>query len=131
VANEIVGNGADEAALEITLLGPELRMEQSSVIAIAGADLGATVDGRAVPLNVAIACREAARCALPADVAAAAPTWRCAAVSPCRVCSAAARPTCVAVMGGLAGRALRAGDRLPIGTEVRASHDRGAWRSPR
>jgi len=125
VANEIVGNGADEAALEITLLGPELRMEQSSVIAIAGADLGATVDGRAVPLNVAIACRDGSqvrftgrhrggRAYLAVRGGLAVP----------RVLGS--RSTDVrAVMGGLEGRALRAGDRVPIGTEVRASHDRG------
>jgi KipI family sensor histidine kinase inhibitor len=50
VANALVGNERSAAALEVTLLGPELRLEQPTRVAIAGADLSATLDGiRLVP----------------------------------------------------------------------------------
>ena len=48
-ANALVGNDADAAALEGTLTGPKLRFEQHTTFAIAGADLGATLDGSWVP----------------------------------------------------------------------------------
>ena len=52
-ANLVVGNRNDAATLEVTLVGPELRMEQDTRVAIAGADLNASVDGAAIPLGVA------------------------------------------------------------------------------
>jgi antagonist of KipI len=44
VANALAGNAPDAAVLEITLVGPELRVRGTCVIGLAGADLGATVD---------------------------------------------------------------------------------------
>jgi urea carboxylase len=49
LANEIVGNAADAAGLECTLMGPSLLFHSATVIAITGADMGATVDGVPVP----------------------------------------------------------------------------------
>lgn len=42
-ANLLVGNAAGEAAIEATLLGPELRFDQEATIAITGADLSAAL----------------------------------------------------------------------------------------
>jgi antagonist of KipI len=50
IANRLVGNCDHDAALEITLKGPELLFETDSVIAITGADLTPSVDGTAIPL---------------------------------------------------------------------------------
>lgn len=52
VANLLVGNLPDEATLEITLTGPSLRFGRDCVLALAGADLGATLQppGGAGPL---------------------------------------------------------------------------------
>jgi biotin-dependent carboxylase-like uncharacterized protein len=48
-ANRLVGNPLDAAVLEITMLGPTLRVEGGwTVIGLAGADLGAHLDGRNV-----------------------------------------------------------------------------------
>lgn len=44
-ANLLLGNHADAAAIEITLAGAELAAVTDSVVAIAGADLGATIVG--------------------------------------------------------------------------------------
>jgi KipI family sensor histidine kinase inhibitor len=48
-ANIMVGNDADAAALEVTIAGPELRVEQQTTVAVSGADLTPTLDGAAVP----------------------------------------------------------------------------------
>ncbi len=50
VANLLVGNQRDEAALEIAMMGPELDVLSSAVIAICGANLSPTVNGERVPM---------------------------------------------------------------------------------
>jgi allophanate hydrolase subunit 2 len=54
-ANRAAGNAADAAALELTLDGVELRAEHAGALAVAGADLTATLDGQ--PLLQACGCR--------------------------------------------------------------------------
>ena len=50
VANRLVGNPDQAAVLELTLKGPELQFKQDTVIAITGADLSPTLDGRNMPM---------------------------------------------------------------------------------
>ncbi|QKY70340.1 biotin-dependent carboxyltransferase family protein [Lentibacillus sp. CBA3610] len=50
VANVLVGNRRDEAALEIALMGPELDVLSSAVIAICGADLSPAINGKRAPM---------------------------------------------------------------------------------
>jgi len=50
LANRLVGNRDDAAALELTLKGPELLFENDTVMALTGADLAPFVDGRVIPL---------------------------------------------------------------------------------
>lgn len=57
LANALVGNSRGAAALEATLLGPELRFEQTTHVALAGADLGASIDGTALPVNFTQVCK--------------------------------------------------------------------------
>src|SRR4029079_17866445 len=49
LVNALVGNDRDAAALEITLLGPELEFEDERLVAVAGADFELWLDGRQVP----------------------------------------------------------------------------------
>src|SRR5258705_148020 len=56
LANALVGNPPGAAALEATLLGPELRIEQPARVAIAGADLGASIDGTALAADSMRTC---------------------------------------------------------------------------
>jgi antagonist of KipI len=49
LANALVGNRGDEAALECTLLGPTLRFERAAWIAITGAPIAARVEGTELP----------------------------------------------------------------------------------
>ena len=51
----LVGNAASETTLEVTLLGPTLKFEAPAVVAVCGADLGATLGGKALPLDAPVA----------------------------------------------------------------------------
>ena len=44
LANEIVGNAPDAAALELTLIGPTLRFHHDAIIALTGADMAPDMD---------------------------------------------------------------------------------------
>jgi antagonist of KipI len=50
LANLLVGNAEGEAALEITLIGPSLRIDQDVLLAITGGNLSPTVAGVAIPM---------------------------------------------------------------------------------
>ncbi|MFE4898149.1 5-oxoprolinase subunit C family protein [Peribacillus butanolivorans] len=50
IANMLVGNKEGEAALEITLMGPTLKIEKNCLIAITGGNLSPTIDSQAVPM---------------------------------------------------------------------------------
>ena len=58
LANIVVGNDVEAGALEVTITGPELRMEQPVTLAVAGADLSATLDGVVVPLQTPVRAPE-------------------------------------------------------------------------
>jgi antagonist of KipI len=49
LANGLAGNASDEATLEILMQGPQLRFDAPACIAITGADLSPTVNGQALP----------------------------------------------------------------------------------
>jgi antagonist of KipI len=49
VANLLVGNEDDAAALEASLIGPALTFDEETLIAVTGAEMEATVDGHALP----------------------------------------------------------------------------------
>jgi antagonist of KipI len=50
LANALVGNAGDEAAIESTLIGPTLRFETAALIALTGARMVAQLDGQALPM---------------------------------------------------------------------------------
>lgn len=57
LANILAGNDQGEAVLECTMMGPQLRFDRGTVIAITGGDLGPTLDGKAVPGYTAVAVK--------------------------------------------------------------------------
>lgn len=115
VANALVGNAPDAAGLEITLLGPELVVEDERLAAIAGAEFDVTVDDRPAPWNAAFVVpagshlrfrgrRQGVRAYLAVAGGIAVPLIL------------GSRSThVVSAMGGIDGRALRSGDRVPLG----------------
>jgi biotin-dependent carboxylase-like uncharacterized protein len=50
LANALVGNADDEAAIECTLFGPTLRFEHATLVALSGARMDAHLDGHALPM---------------------------------------------------------------------------------
>lgn len=115
VANALVGNPVDAATLETTLIGPDLRFGQETVVAIAGGDLWPMLDGAEVPICAPVRCpsgsvlrfgdrRSGARAYVAFDGG--------VEVDPLL----GSRATHVmSRMGGVQGRALRAGDRVALG----------------
>ena len=115
VANRLVGNPETAAGLEITLLGPRIRFEADHLIALTGAHLSPTLNGQPVGLN------------RPVWVAAGTELAFGPAGAGCRAYLAVAGGLAVplvlgsrstylrAGLGGHEGRALRAGDTLPVG----------------
>ena len=119
-ANVLVGNPPDAATLEITLVGPRVRVQQECLIAVCGATFEVWAGTLPVPLWHAVyvragriitfgARRNGARAYLAVSGGIALP--------PFLGSQATYLP---GGFGGLEGRALRAGDRLPLGeTAVR------------
>jgi biotin-dependent carboxylase-like uncharacterized protein len=56
-ANRLAGNPDGAAVLEMTLLGPLLRFEREALVALAGADMDARLDGAPVAVESAIEVR--------------------------------------------------------------------------
>jgi antagonist of KipI len=50
LANALVGNGPDAAALEVSLVGPRLRFEASTTIALTGAEFVTRIDDAELPM---------------------------------------------------------------------------------
>ncbi|MDB5976023.1 MAG: urea amidolyase, partial [Nevskia sp.] len=120
LANRIVGNPADAAGLECTILGPALRFHCAGVFALTGAPTPATLDGQAVPFLT------------PVEVKAGQLLRIGKAASGCRTYLAVrhgidvpaylgSRSTfALGQFGGHAGRPLRGGDMLRLATGIAA-----------
>lgn len=113
--NLLVGNDDGAAALETTLIGPSVTFDHPTLVAITGADLGATVDHQPIPVWHAALVQAGATIRFGAPARG------------CRAYLAVAggidvplvfesRSTYLrAEFGGHEGRALRAGDVLAVG----------------
>lgn len=119
-ANLLVGNAQDAAALEVTLLGPELEFGGAATIAVAGAEFDVSIDGRplrhhaAAPIGAGSVLkfggrRRGARAYLSVAGGVQVPT-----VLGSRATHLGSRT------GGYEGRALKAGDVLTVGDQAEA-----------
>ena len=115
LANLLVGNSADAATLEVTLAGPELRIDREARVAVAGADLQAALDGAAIPPGVSKQCQAGSvlRFGERAWGARAYVAFDGGIDTPVVLGSRATHVG--AALGGVGGRALAAGDRVRIG----------------
>lgn len=115
LANLLAGNAGDEATLEILMTGPKLRLDRGATIAVAGADLSASIDGHELPMHQCIH--------VPAGAVLAFGRRRAGLRAYLAVAGGfdvppvlGSRSTYVrGGFGGLGGRALRPGDVLPLG----------------
>ena len=115
LANLLVGNASEAATLEVTLIGPELEFQRDAVVAVAGADFELLLDDQPVATHASLAVptggrlrfgrrRSGARAYVAIDGGVAVPPVL------------GSRAThLVSALGGVEGRALRAGDAIPLG----------------
>lgn len=61
IANRLIGNRDHDAAIEITLKGPEVQFEHDAIIAVTGADLTPSIDGIRIPLWTGVALSAGSR----------------------------------------------------------------------
>jgi antagonist of KipI len=109
-----VGNPIDAAALEITLIGPELEFSTDAVIAVCGADFDISANGHPVGIGVSKPVAGGTRLVFGRRRAGARAYLAVAGglQTPCVLGSRATHV--VSGMGGVDGRALVAGDRVAI-----------------
>ena len=120
IANALVGNQRSAATLEVTLVGPELEFDDERVSAVAGADFALMLDDRSVPLNTPFVAPAGSRLRFGSRRRGARAYLAVAGginVPPLFGSRATHLPS---AMGGIEGRALRTGDRLPLGDCRRA-----------
>ena len=115
LANRLVGNDDNAAGLECTLLGPRLAFNDERLVAITGADMAPTLNGAPAPTWQSLTVKAGdvlrlgpVRSGVRAYVAIAGGVQ-----TPLVLESRATYPR--GRLGGLEGRAVRKGDRLPLG----------------
>ena len=115
LANALVGNDRDAALLEVTLLGPALEFEDERLVAVTGADFDLSLDGRQVASRAPFIVSRGSHLRFGRRQLGARAYLAISggiAVTPVL----GSRSThLVSKMGGAGGRALIAGDRLPLG----------------
>jgi KipI family sensor histidine kinase inhibitor len=114
-ANALVGNDPSAAVLEATIAGPELLVDGPTTVGIDGADLGASLDEHPIAPGETATCdtRAVLRFGARRGGARAYIAFSGGIDTPPGLGS---RATHVRIrLGGYEGRALRAGDRVPLG----------------
>jgi antagonist of KipI len=121
LANQLVGNEPDAATIEVTLIGPEIEFDADTTIAIAGAEFDVTCAARLVPIGASVAVSRGQRLRF-GRLHQGARAYLAVAGGITTPSVLGSRATnLVSHLGGLEGRALVAGDRLPIGDGATAA----------
>jgi antagonist of KipI len=115
LANRLVGNDEAAAALEVTLIGPELEAQGEVVCAVTGARFEVAVDGAPVPLDSTFVVRNGSRIRLGRRTSGARSTLAVAGGIDVPATYGSRATSLVGRVGPFGGRALKAGDVLPIG----------------
>jgi biotin-dependent carboxylase-like uncharacterized protein len=126
VANLALGNPASAAAIEVSLGGIEVTAEGAAItVAVAGGAFAITLDGQALPPAMTATIEPGAKLRLRAGPGG---SWTYLAVggglAVATVLGSAASHTRTGI-GGFEGRALRAGDRLPVGEHAGGTIETG------
>ncbi|MET0290578.1 MAG: biotin-dependent carboxyltransferase family protein [Pseudoxanthomonas sp.] len=126
LANQLVGNDADAAVLELTLRGPTLRLDAPATIALTGAAVQARFDGLALPMQRPLqlpagtlelgGLTQGVRGYLAVRGGFAVTQVMCSRSTDLR-----------GGFGGLAGRALQQGDALPLHVAAEANVTTPNW----
>ena len=121
-ANHLVGNPAGAAALECTLLGPELGFAQDALVAVCGAHMTAHVDGVPMHADTAFAVRAGQVLRFDFPTAGARAYLAVAGGIDVPLVLGSRSTYALGTLGGFAGRRLLAGDQLPVGIASGNSH---------
>jgi antagonist of KipI len=115
LANRLLGNAPTMATLEVTLIGPHVRFEADAVFAVTGAEFRLTLDGAPIEMNRPIEAGSGAILKFGARLQGARAYVAIAGGVDVPEVLGSRSTHVLTSMGGYHGRALRAGDKLPIG----------------
>jgi biotin-dependent carboxylase-like uncharacterized protein len=118
LANLLVGNPSDAALLEITLIGPELMFESAATIAACGAEFDVTAGDYPVPAGTVFQVAAGTRLQFGRRRAGARAYLAIAGGVQTKPLLRSRATHVVSAIGGVDGRALVAGDRIPIMTDA-------------
>jgi antagonist of KipI len=118
LANQLVGNDALAATLEVTLIGPEFIVDVATAIAVAGAHFEISCDDRPVPTGASYSVRAGQRIKFGRVLQGARAYVAVAGGIQTAPVLGSRATHLVSRMGGLAGRALAGGDRVPIAAGI-------------
>ncbi|MGE5245075.1 MAG: biotin-dependent carboxyltransferase family protein [Betaproteobacteria bacterium] len=124
LANALAGNPRDAAALEVTLLGPEIEFSDERTLAVAGADFELSIDGRRAPMHGAVRIRGGERLRFGARRSGARAYLAVSGGIDVPMVLGSRATHLISAMGGVDGRPLRTGDRLPLGPAARPAPER-------
>lgn len=115
LANELVGNPINAACLEATLCGPEIQFTTDCTFALTGAKYDATLSGKPVPMNTAVAAHteDVLKCGFASGGLRSYIAFRGGILVP--PVFASASTNLKSNMGGYEGRKLAAGDEIAFG----------------
>jgi biotin-dependent carboxylase-like uncharacterized protein len=117
-ANQTLGNDPGAAVLEATLSGLEFRADRTCLMAIAGGDLGATMDGRALSMATAVEVHAGSHVRLTIRRSGTRAYVAFGGGIDVAAVLGSRSTELGAAFGGFHGRPLRAGDRLAIGARL-------------
>src|SRR5688500_18968389 len=115
LANRLLGNAPTMATLEVTLIGPHVRFEADAGFAVTGAEFRLTLDGAPIEMNRPIEAGSGAILKFGARLQGARAYVAIAGGVDVPEVLGSRSTHVLTSMGGYHGRALRAGDKLPIG----------------
>jgi antagonist of KipI len=121
LANQVLGNDPMAAALEITLMGPELLAEGEVTCAVSGAEIDVTVDSAHAPRHQPFVVPSGARIKFGARGKGARLTLAVQGGFDVPATLGSRATHLVSRMGPFGGRGLRSGDVLPIGRVERTT----------
>jgi antagonist of KipI len=121
IANALAGNDPRLALLEVTLIGPEIQFDDDRVVAVAGAEFDMSLDGRTVPHHAAFRVGPGSRLRFGRRVRGTRSYVAIGGGIAVPMVLGSRSTHLVSRVGGFEGRALAAGDRVPLGEAARTA----------
>jgi antagonist of KipI len=122
LANALAGNHHSAATLEITLVGPELEFDEDRLVAVTGADFEMTLDGDPRPMQTAFMVTRGSRLTIGRRLKGARAYLAVEGGIEVPPVFGSRATHVTTAMGGIEGRALKAGDRLAMGPPQGPAH---------